>query len=46
MKERKKEGEEKEKRGGEEERERKELPAGSMRFWCNRSEVRQKCLHF
>ena len=48
----------KEKRKGEGEREneremdgeieegRKELPVMSLRFWCNRSEVRQECFHF
>lgn len=41
-------------RGRESERERdreieegrKELSVMSLRFWCNRSEVRQECLHF
>lgn len=33
-------------RDGEIEEGRKELPVMSFRFWYNRSEVRQECLHF
>lgn len=44
-------GEEEEREGEREGKERdggrgKESPAGSLRFRCNRSEVRQRCLHF
>lgn len=31
---------------GEVEEGRKELPVMSLRFWHNRPEVRQECLHF